>query len=87
MVHAVVSRLLLDPADKNALQPKDLPAAVLEIKHKLQRARAAVEGLPDIERTIADQEAEIRDLEHRIRRQRDTLRGLGEKFGKANSLG
>jgi small-conductance mechanosensitive channel len=52
---------------------KDIPAATDELKHKLQRARAQVKELPDIDRTAAEQEEEIRELEERISRQRDVL--------------
>ncbi|KAI4137988.1 MAG: hypothetical protein LQ340_008079, partial [Diploschistes diacapsis] len=83
-IHAIVSRLLLDPTDKNALQPKDLAAAVFDVKQKLQRARTVIESLPDINRTIETQELEIAALEVKIERQRSQLKGI---FESINGLG
>lgn len=48
---------------------KDLPQATDNLKHKLQRARQAVLTLPDIGRTITQQEKEIAELEERKRKQ------------------
>lgn len=68
------------------LQVKELPAATDSLKHKLQRARAATRQLPDISRTIAQQEAEIAELEARRRTQlRELARIRGE--GLAFSMG
>jgi hypothetical protein len=58
------------------LRIKDIPAGTDELKHKLQKARAQVKELPDIHRSVADQEQEIRELEERITRQRSVLEGL-----------
>lgn len=55
---------------------KDIPAATDQLKHKLQRARAQVKELPDIERSTAEQDEEIRELEERIVKQRDVLEKL-----------
>lgn len=66
-----------------ALALKDVPTATDTLKHKLQRARLQVKALPDMGRAVADQEAEIRELEARIARQRevlDTLRAAGADF-------
>ncbi|KAK1829402.1 RNA polymerase II transcription mediator complex subunit 9-domain-containing protein [Podospora conica] len=61
------------------LQVKELPAATDSLKHKLQRARAAARQLPDISRTIAQQQAEIEELEARRRTQlRELARIKGE---------
>jgi hypothetical protein len=46
------------------------------MKRKLQKARAAAKELPDMERTVKEQEEEIRELEDRIRMQREVLEGL-----------
>ncbi|KAL2163495.1 hypothetical protein VTH06DRAFT_5553 [Thermothelomyces fergusii] len=53
------------PADKELLSVKDLPFATDSLKHKLQRARAAVRMLGDVRRALAQQEAEARALEAR----------------------
>ncbi|KAK4098661.1 hypothetical protein N658DRAFT_560870 [Parathielavia hyrcaniae] len=57
------------PLPTRLLTPKDLPAATDSVKHKLQRARAAVRGLPDVQRSVAAQEAEVGALEARRRAQ------------------
>lgn len=59
---------------------KDVTRASDGIKHKLQRAREQVRGLPDMQRGIDEQEAEVRELETRIERQKallERLRGEG----------
>jgi hypothetical protein len=58
------------------LAPKDLPTAVLDVKMRIRAALRAVEGLPDVERGLDEQEEEIRELEERIERQKAVLRGL-----------
>lgn len=67
------------PGSKH-LSTKDVAAATDPIRHKIQRARAAVHTLPDIERTIPEQEAEIREWEDKIAQQREVLQQLRE-FG------
>ncbi|VUC35527.1 unnamed protein product [Clonostachys rosea] len=64
---------------------KDVPNATDGIKHKLQRAREQVRNLPDMSRTVAEQNAEMRELEARIEKQRTLLERLREEglaFGK-----
>ncbi|KAF6814763.1 hypothetical protein CPLU01_14316 [Colletotrichum plurivorum] len=66
------------------LSLKDVPAQTDALKHKLQRARVQMRSLPDMDRTTAEQEEEIRELEERIRLQRevlDKLREAGVRFG------
>jgi small-conductance mechanosensitive channel len=58
------------------LSIKDIPPATDELKHKLQKARIQVKELPDIQRSVEEQEDEIRELEKRISRQREILVGL-----------
>lgn len=48
------------------------------MKIKIQKARAAVRGLPDIERTIEEQEEEIAELEDEVRRVRGVIAGMRE---------
>jgi hypothetical protein len=55
---------------------KDIPTATDEIKHKLQKARMQVKDLPDMDRSISEQEDEIAELEGKIRRQREVLERL-----------
>lgn len=66
------------------LSLKDVPAQTDALKHKVQRARAQMRTLPDMDRSTAEQEEEIRELEDRIRMQRevlDRLREAGVRFG------
>ncbi|KND89407.1 hypothetical protein TOPH_06073 [Tolypocladium ophioglossoides CBS 100239] len=68
---------------------KDVPGATDGLKHKLQHARAQVCALPDMDRSIAEQEHEIREIEARIERQRallERLREGGVRFGKDDSV-
>ncbi|KAH8175055.1 RNA polymerase II transcription mediator complex subunit 9 domain-containing protein [Sarocladium implicatum] len=58
---------------------KDVPGVTDAIKHKIQRARATVKGLPDMSRGIQEQEQEMRELEEKIEKQRRVLEGLREK--------
>jgi hypothetical protein len=62
------------------LSIKDIPSATDSLKHKLQTARVQVKELPDIDRSVQEQEEEIRELERRIGEQRavlESLRGIG----------
>lgn len=68
------------PAEAKTLSTKDLTAATDPLKHKIQRARAAVHTLPDITRTIEEQEAEIKEWQDKIESQRKVLQQLKE-FG------
>ncbi|KAI1479660.1 hypothetical protein K445DRAFT_20126 [Daldinia sp. EC12] len=60
------------------LSLKEIPPAADVLKHRFQRARVLIRGLPDMNRTITDQEAEIAALEARLARQRDMLDKLRE---------
>lgn len=67
----------------DGLDPKSLLTGASAVKIRIQKARNAVEEMPDIERTIAEQEEEIAMLEKRIRRLRgvlDDFRGRSEKL-------
>ena len=57
---------------------KDVPGATDALKHKLQHARAQVRALPDMHRSIEEQNCEIKELEARIERQRALLERLRE---------
>ncbi|KAH6651992.1 RNA polymerase II transcription mediator complex subunit 9-domain-containing protein [Truncatella angustata] len=58
---------------------RDFPPSTDHLRLKLQSAKSAVLALPDMDKSIADQEGEIRELEDRIRRQRDQLGALKDK--------
>jgi hypothetical protein len=72
------------PADPNPNKPdefgpitiKEFPKRSDSMKRKLQKARVAAKELPDMERTVKEQEEEIRELEERIRMQREVLESL-----------
>lgn len=80
------------PATASSTGPlslKEVPAATDPIKHRLQRARQQVKALPDIGRTVAEQEREIEELQARIREQKEVLKALREvgiRFG-VNGVG
>lgn len=77
-----------DDARNGGLSPKDIPAATDHLKHKIQRARAAVHTLPDIRRSIPEQEAEIAALQAKIAQQRAVLlqlKDFGLQFAAENS--
>ena len=74
----------IDPSDIGALyselqplEPKDLPTEILEIKRKIRRALKDLEQLPDMERSVEEQNEEIEALEGRIARQREIVARLG----------
>ncbi len=62
--------------DGPPLEPPQLAVEASAIKLKLHRARAAVEALPDMERSVEEQEAEMAALAARIRQQRRMLAQL-----------
>lgn len=66
-----------------ALSVKELPAATDNLKHKLQRARAAIRTLQDVDRGLEQQREEIEELQARRRRQLamlDLIRSAGLQF-------
>lgn len=60
------------------LEPKELPTEVLEIKRKIRKALKELERLPDMERSIDEQQEEIDALEGRIKRQGEMIARLAE---------
>lgn len=58
---------------------QELPAAIQPIKTQILKAKAAVQALPDVERTVEEQEEEIRMLEGR-------LGGLKKRLGELGAL-
>jgi len=48
------------------------------IKVRIQKARAAVKGLPDVGKSLEEQEEDIKLLEARIAKMKEILRGLGK---------
>ncbi|OQV01035.1 hypothetical protein CLAIMM_06452 [Cladophialophora immunda] len=64
------------------LDLKDLPAQIYPLKQRLAKARAAVTALPDVDRTVAEQEAEICRLERVVSGLKGRLSLLGEIAAK-----
>ena len=64
------------------LDIKDLPIETNSIRIRIQKARTVVEGLPDVHRTVADQEQEIEELEDHIARLRSVIAEFGKRAGK-----
>jgi hypothetical protein len=74
-------------ANTDYLAPKHLGTATSEVKNKIQKARVAVQGLPDMERTVNEQEVEIEGLEREADRLRGVIRGLAEAARAASVEG
>ncbi|KAK4549155.1 hypothetical protein LTR36_007613 [Oleoguttula mirabilis] len=75
----VVHYAVLQPLD-----PKDLPTAILPLKAQMRKGLREVERLPDMERSVQEQDEEIAELEERIRRQEGVMAGLA---GAARGMG
>jgi RNA polymerase II transcription mediator complex subunit 9 len=91
-IYDLIARLQLPPNNPtnrptsqptDSLSPKDLSAAVAPIKLKIQKARVAVQALPDVGRTVEEQEREIRALERRNESLRVRVGGLARLAGQA----
>ena len=91
-IYALIIRLQLpsstttDPSTLQAndsLSPKDLPAAAVTVKLKIQKARAAVQALPDVGQTVEEQEREIKALESRNESLKERMRKLARLAGDA----
>ncbi|KAL8912844.1 MAG: hypothetical protein Q9171_002222 [Xanthocarpia ochracea] len=72
-LHTILSRLLLsDPAtsptspsnnsNQDPLSPKDLAAAVSEVRARIARARSIIAEMRDSDRTVEEQREEIEEL-------------------------
>lgn len=95
-INALISRLHVpgssssnstDPSTTDSLAPKDLHAAAVPIKLKIQKAHAAVQALPDVGRTVEEQEREIRALERRNESLRERVQKLARLAGEARGEG
>lgn len=64
-------------SEPQPLEPKDLPAEVNAIKSKIRKALRELEKLPDMDRTVEEQEAEIKKLELKAAKQNEVLQRLG----------
>ncbi|MCJ1359408.1 MAG: hypothetical protein MMC33_009410 [Icmadophila ericetorum] len=69
-IHTFLARIAANPPETTAqfqVVSKDLTSEGAAMKSKLEKARLAMEGLPDIGMTIEEQEEEIHQLEEEIR--------------------
>jgi len=66
------------PFSTAPLTAKDVPAATDDLKQRIRKARAQVAQLPDMERTIAEQEEEMKEIEAKIAEQMKALEQLKE---------
>ncbi|KAL2839075.1 RNA polymerase II transcription mediator complex subunit 9-domain-containing protein [Aspergillus pseudoustus] len=66
-----------------ALDIKSLPTEVSSIKIRIQKAQAVVENLPDVDRTVAEQEREIQELEDRIAKLKSVISDFGRRANTA----
>ncbi len=67
--------------DAPPLEIQGLAPAASVIKVKLQKARVALRALPDMERSVEDQEEEIEALEQNLAKLRTLRRSLREDSG------
>lgn len=71
------------------LDLKDLPAQLFPLKQRLAKARAAVSELPDVDRTVQEQEEEIKNLEEMVRalRRREAhVAGIARREGQREEV-
>ncbi|RMZ84178.1 hypothetical protein DV738_g595, partial [Chaetothyriales sp. CBS 135597] len=73
--------LHLTLSNEPALQPADIAAAMYPIRQKVQKAIASIKALPDVDRTLEEQEAEIRLLESQIGALCQRLAELADRAG------
>jgi hypothetical protein len=88
-LHFLLSRLLSPQStsykDLPPLPLKDLETQASEIKILIQKAKAAVEQLPDVERGAEEQEMEIKELEEKARSLRNVLKEVGARAGEGRA--
>lgn len=73
---------LPNPLNLTPLDVKDLTAAVYPLRQKIEKAREAVTGMVDTERSIEEQETEMQDLETRVEALKGRLALLADIAGK-----
>lgn len=64
------------------LNYKDAAVAASFLKTRIRRTLAELAKLEDMERTVEEQEVEIRELERKVRGQREMLARLGGEAGR-----
>lgn len=78
---AVPDISLLESATPPPLDVKNLPTETSSVKIRIQKARTVVEGLPDVHRSVEDQQKEIAELENHIGRLRSIISDFGTRAG------
>lgn len=66
------------PVNPSVIDPKQLMVSASSVKIRIQKARSALENLPDMSRTVEQQEEEMEALDERIQR----LKGIFNDFGR-----
>jgi predicted RNase H-like nuclease (RuvC/YqgF family) len=64
-------------SDDSKLDISNLDTAASATRLKIQKAKNLVKDMPDIDRTVEDQQDEIEELELRVKRQKAMLSRLG----------
>ncbi|RPA95977.1 hypothetical protein L873DRAFT_1812063 [Choiromyces venosus 120613-1] len=72
-LHALLLRV-----SREELELKDVDHESSHIRLKMEKARAMVANLPDVDRSLEEQKKEIRDLEERIEKQRGMIKAVVE---------
>jgi len=72
---------ILNPKAHGHLDIKDLPTETSSVKVRIQKARDIVEGLPDVHRSVEEQQKEIDELEDRVARLRSVISDFGSRAG------
>lgn len=72
-----------DPNQPPPLSAKDLPAATDDMKSKLHKARKQILALPGMDVSVAEQQAEIKELEAKIKAQK----GIFERLRRGGTRG
>ena len=76
-LHSLLSRLSSSLENSSYVPPlslKDVAAEAASVKIRIQKARALVDTLPDIDRTVEEQEGDLEELKTMIGKQKRTLR-------------
>ncbi|KAI9797946.1 MAG: hypothetical protein M1825_005669 [Sarcosagium campestre] len=83
-LYSLLSRLVLSTSSAEpALEPQQLATEASSLKIRIQRARGAVDALPEMDRTIEEQEVEKAELLRKIRRQHEILNGLSGRMSES----
>ncbi|CAG8887804.1 unnamed protein product [Penicillium egyptiacum] len=77
--HAVPEVSVLGSTAHPPLDVKTLPTETSSVRIRIQKARTVVEGLPDVHRSVNDQQREIAELEDRVRRLRSVISDFGSR--------